>query len=201
MRLIRTVLALVLFVLLAGGMAMAKDKETSLLPEKPSDKPVFVSAGGCFWCTESEFRGQKGVLFTRVGYTGGDEANPTYENVSAHKTGHAESVEVTFDPAQISYEDLIYFFLTRAHDPTQLDRQGPDVGHQYRSTIFYGSPEEKAIAEKVIARVTTEKKWPKPIVTTLEPLGTFWEAEGYHQQYYEKFNKKWGVPHINEILR
>lgn len=186
MRRFAIVLSVLSAIFLIGGAVMAKDKDSTILPERPMDKPVFVSAGGCFWCTESEFRGQKGVLYTRVGYTGGDEPNPTYKEVSAHKTGHAEAVEVTFDPDQISYEQLIEFFLTRAHDPTEKDRQGPDIGHQYRSAIFYGSPEEKTIAEKVIAQVNASKKWDKPIVTTLEPLKTFWEAEEYHQQYYEK---------------
>lgn len=184
----------------AGQSAMSKPNE-GMMSEKPDGKPAVVFAGGCFWCTESEFRREPGVLFTRVGYAGGTEPNPTYETVSAHKTGHAESTEVTYDPAVTSFEKLTEFFLTKAHDPTQFDRQGPDVGHQYRSAIFYATPEEKAIAEKVIARVNAAKVWPKPLVTTLEPLTTFWPAEDYHQQYYEKFEKKYGVPHINTLIR
>jgi peptide-methionine (S)-S-oxide reductase len=180
--------------------AMSKPNE-GIMNEKPMDKPTAVFAGGCFWCTESEFRAQPGVLFTRVGYAGGTEPNPTYEMVSHHQTGHAESTEVTYDPKVTSFENLTEYFLTKAHDPTQLNRQGPDVGSQYRSAIFYSSAEEKAIAEKVIARVTAAKVWNKPIVTTIEPLTTFWEAEGYHQQYYEKFEAKYGVPHINNIVR
>jgi peptide-methionine (S)-S-oxide reductase len=190
----------------AAGLAITltrahAQKGESIMTTKPTDKPVAVFAGGCFWCTEGEFRRTDGVLFTRVGYTGGTEANPTYEMVSAHTTSHAEAIEVTYDPAKITYADLVDLFLTKVHDPTQLDRQGADVGHQYRSAIFYGSADEKAITERVIARVTAAKVWKAPIVTTLEPLGQFWEAEGYHQQYYEKFEKKFGVPHINEVLR
>ena len=167
----------------------------------PEGKPKFVFAGGCFWCTEGEFRRLDGVLYTRVGYTGGTEPNPTYDLVSHHKTNHAEANEVYFDPSIITYEQLLEHFLIRAHDPTQLDRQGPDIGHQYRSAIFYANADEKALAQKVIDRVNKSGVWKDKIVTTLEPLGTFWEAEGYHQQYYEKFEEKYGVPHINEILR
>lgn len=196
-----------LILLLLGGLmaafmmshATAKPGK-DIMPTKPADKPVAVFAGGCFWCTESEFRRLDGVLFTRVGYAGGIEDNPTYEMVSAHKTDYAEVTEVTFDPAITSFEKLTEFFLTQAHDPTELDRQGPDVGRQYRSAIFYATPEEKAIAEKVIARVNAAHTWPKPIVTTIEPLTKFWEAEGYHQQYFENYKKKYGIPHINDVM-
>jgi peptide-methionine (S)-S-oxide reductase len=188
-----------LLLLMVGGAAMAEN--TMLRDQKPEGYPVFISAGGCFWCTESEFRAQNGVLFTRVGYTGGKEANPTYKQVSAHETGHAEAVEVTYDPEVISYAQLVEFFLTRAHDPTQLNRQGPDVGEQYRSALFPANDDERAVIEKVIAEVTARKVWKDKIVTTIEPQGAFWLGEDYHQQYYEKFRAKWGVPHINEVLR
>lgn len=170
-----------------------------IMTEKPMDKPVAVFAGGCFWCTEAEFRRIDGVLYTEAGYAGGTEPNPTYEMVSAHKTDYAEAIEVTYDPAKTSYEKLTEFFLTQAHDPTQLDRQGPDVGHQYRSAIFYATPDEKATAQKVIDRVNASGAWKKPIVTTIEPLTKFWQAEGYHQQYFEKYKDKYGVPHPNAL--
>jgi peptide-methionine (S)-S-oxide reductase len=121
--------------------------------------------------------------------------------VSTHQTDHAEAVEVTYDPKVITYAQLVDFFLTRAHDPTELNRQGPDVGRQYRSALFPANADERAVIERVIADVTARKVWKKPIVTTIEPLGAFWPAEEYHQQYYEKFRAKWGVPHVNEIVR
>ena len=159
-----------------------------------------VFAGGCFWCTESEFRRIEGVVGTRAGYAGGTEPYPTYEMVSSHKTDYAEVIEITFDSSVVTFEQLMEFFLTRAHDPTQLDRQGPDIGRQYRSAVFYHDAAEKDIAQKVIADVTKRGVWKAPIVTTLEPLTTFWPAEEYHQQYFEKYQKKFGVPHINAVM-
>ncbi|MCB1782447.1 MAG: peptide-methionine (S)-S-oxide reductase MsrA [Alphaproteobacteria bacterium] len=170
------------------------------MDHKPDGYPIAVLAGGCFWCTESEYRGLDGVLYTRVGYTGGHVDNPKYEDTHDSKSGHAEAVEVTYDPKIISYRDLITFFLTKAHDPTQLNRQGADVGTQYRSAIFYTTPEEKQIAQEVIDEVNTSHVYKAPIVTTLEPSATFWEAEGYHQQYFEKYEEKYGQPHINDWL-
>jgi peptide-methionine (S)-S-oxide reductase len=187
---------LVLMMMGFEGVAMADN--TMLRDMKPDGYPVFISAGGCFWCTESEFRAQNGVLFTRVGYIGGAEENPNYEMVSAHKTKHAEAVEVTYDPAVITYEQLVEFFLTRAHDPTQLNRQGPDVGEQYRSALFPGNDDERAVIEHVIADVAARRVWKDKIVTTIEPQGTFWPAESYHQQYFEKYESKWGVKHVND---
>lgn len=183
------------------GDAQDAGKGSDLMQSKPEGYPVAVFAGGCFWCTESEYRRLPGVLFTRVGYTGGHLDNPKYEDTHDGKSGHAEAVEVTYDPKKTSYRDLVLFFMTQAHDPTQLNRQGPDVGTQYRSAIFYGSEEEKKIAQGVIDELNAAKKFKDPIVTTLEPAGKFWEAEDYHQQYYEKYEKKTGQPHINDWLR
>ncbi len=180
-----------------GGRKMSAD----LMDQKPEDYPVATLAGGCFWCTESEFRGLDGVLYTRVGYTGGALPNPKYEDTHDGKSGHAEAVEITFDPNKISYRQLLEHFFLKAHDPTQLNRQGPDVGTQYRSTVFFHDEEQKKIAEDYIAELTARKKFSKPIVTTLEPAATFWEAEGYHQQYYEKYEKANGQPHINDWLK
>ena len=139
---------------------------------------------GCFWQVEVEFRNTEGVLDAVVGYMGGDLENPTYEQVCTDTTGHAEVVEVKFDPDEISYEDLLEVFWG-LHDPTQLNRQGPDVGRQYRSAIFVYDDEQRAIAEASKER-QQERYLNKPIVTTIEPASTFYRAEDYHQRYLEK---------------
>jgi peptide-methionine (S)-S-oxide reductase len=140
---------------------------------------------GCFWGVELTFAQMPGVIETAVGYEGGKLDNPSYQDVCTDRTGHAEVVEVTFDPAKITYEQLLDQFFS-LHDPTQLNRQGPDWGTQYRSAVFYHSPEQKAAAEAVIARLTAEHRFTKPIVTQVEPADTFWRAEEYHQKYLEK---------------
>ena len=142
-------------------------------------------AGGCFWCLEAVFDQLKGVESVKSGYMGGKAANPSYEDVCSGATGHAEVVQVSFDPDEVSYEDLLGVFFT-IHDPTTLNRQGNDVGTQYRSAIFYHSPEQKAAAESVIARLTKEKLFGKPIVTEVAPAAAFHPAEAYHQQYFER---------------
>ena len=142
-------------------------------------------AGGCFWCLEAVFDQLKGVESVKSGYMGGKSANPTYEDVCSGATGHAEVVQVTFDPEAVSYEDLLGVFFA-IHDPTSLNRQGNDVGTQYRSAIFYHSPEQKMAAEQVIARLTQEKLFAKPIVTEVVPAAAFHPAEAYHQQYFER---------------
>jgi len=188
-------------ILLAGGTSRATllKQGDHLMTEKPEGYPSAVLAGGCFWCTESEYRALDGVLFTRAGYMGGDLDNPTYQDITTGKTGHAEVIEVTYDPEVISYEKIIEFFLTQAHDPTQLNRQGVDKGTQYRSAIFPANDEEKATAEAVIERLQPDFK--KKIVTTIEPYSTFWEAEQYHQQYCEKYQEETGKDHIRVILK
>ena len=142
-----------------------------------------VFAGGCFWGTEDVFRHVPGVVATAVGYTGGRTEKPTYEDVCSHTTGHAEAVLVEHDPKKISYAELLDIFL-EAHDPTQKNRQGPDVGDQYRSAIFTLDAAQADIAKKAIARA--QPAHDKPIVTEVTPLGTFYLAEGYHQQYSER---------------
>lgn len=190
------------FVLMAlSGVASAAEKGKDLMDHKPEGYPTAVFAGGCFWCTESEYRRQDGVLFTRVGYIGGHLDNPKYDDTHDSKSGHAEAVEVTFDPAKTTYKKLVEFFMTEAHDPTQLNRQGPDVGTQYRSAIFYADEDQKKIAQEVIDELTAAKKFDKPIVTTLEPATKFWEGEDYHQQYYEKYEAKTGRMHMNEQIK
>ena len=145
-------------------------------------------AAGCFWGVEVSFGKLKGVLDTRVGYTGGHFDNPTYEDVCSHKTGHAESVEVIFDPEQITYEELLEYFF-KNHNPTTPNRQGPDIGSQYRSAIFYHDVEQKKIAEKVKEKFDKSGMFSRPIVTEITEASIFWEAEDYHQQYLEKRKK------------
>ena len=144
---------------------------------------VATLGGGCFWCLEAVFEQANGVHKVVSGYAGGDTANPTYREVCGGDTGHAEVVQVTFDPAVISYREILEIFFGM-HDPTTLNRQGADVGTQYRSAIFYHSPEQKDIAEKLIAELNEAGIWGRPIVTEVGPLGTFYPAEGYHQGYF-----------------
>ncbi len=152
---------------------------------RAATRQVATFAGGCFWGMEDILGKIPGVLETRVGYTGGKTERPTYHDVTTGETGHAESVEVVFDPSRISYEELLGYFF-RMHDPTTLDRQHNDVGTQYRSAIFYHDEEQRRIAERVKADVERSGKWKRKIVTEIVPAGTFWEAEDYHQKYLEK---------------
>jgi peptide-methionine (S)-S-oxide reductase len=151
-----------------------------------TEKATF--GAGCFWGVESTFRALQGVLDAAVGYAGGKMENPTYEDVCTDETGHAEVVEVEFDPAVVSYQKLLDVFWT-SHNPTTLNRQGPDVGTQYRSVIFYHSPEQKAAAEASKAALEKSGKFRAPIVTQIEPAPKFYRAEEYHQRYLEKRGK------------
>ncbi len=148
-------------------------------------REIATLAGGCFWCLEAIFDDLKGVTNVVSGYSGGQTPNPSYEQVCTGRTGHAESVQVTFDPAVISYRELLEVFFT-IHDPTTLNRQGADVGTQYRSAIYYHTPEQKAAAEEVMARLAAEKVWDRPIVTELKPFTAFYPAEEYHQEYFAR---------------
>jgi peptide-methionine (S)-S-oxide reductase len=154
------------------------------MKEKSTKNETAVFAGGCFWCTETLFARLKGVVSAVPGYTGGTAPNPTYEQVCGGATGYAEAAKIVFDPSVISYEDLLtIFFFT--HDPTTLNRQGNDVGTQYRSAIFYSTPEQKATVETFIKNLTAEGAYDKPIVTEVVPFDIFYEAEDYHKNYYE----------------
>lgn len=146
---------------------------------------VATLGGGCFWCTEAVFKRLAGVEKVEPGYSGGSVPNPTYEEVSAGKTGHAEVVQITFNPDMISFREILdVFFAT--HDPTTLNRQGPDTGPQYRSVIFYHTDEQKEVAEKVIEELKKSKAFKTPIVTQIEPFREFYEAEDYHRDYFER---------------
>jgi peptide-methionine (S)-S-oxide reductase len=148
-----------------------------------TEKATF--GAGCFWGVEETFRNLKGVLSTAVGYAGGTKESPTYEDVCSDKTGHAEVVEVEFDPSQISYDNLLDVFWSN-HNPTTLNRQGPDVGAQYRSVIFYHSPEQKLAAEASREKINSSGRFRQKVVTQIEPARMFWRAEEYHQRYLQK---------------
>jgi peptide-methionine (S)-S-oxide reductase len=149
------------------------------------NKETATLAGGCFWCLEAVYDDLKGVESVESGYMGGKTANPGYEDVCSGKTGHAEVVKITFDPRAVSFKDLLEVFFV-IHDPTTPDRQGNDVGTQYRSAIFYHSPEQKAAAEQVIANLNAAGIYDDPIVTEVAPASTFYAAEDYHQEYFRR---------------
>ena len=151
----------------------------------PSNTQTAVLGGGCFWCLDAVFRGLNGVVSVESGYAGGSVGNPTYDAVCGGRTGHAEVVKVTFDPAMLTFRDLLTVFFT-IHDPTTKDRQGNDVGTQYRSVVFCETPEQRADAEAVIADLAAHKLWLDPIVTEIAPRATFYPAETYHQDYFAR---------------
>ncbi len=146
---------------------------------------VAIFAAGCFWGVEDKLSRVSGVIQTEVGYTGGHTMNPTYKTVCSHTTGHAEAVKIQFDPSQISYEDLVKFFFD-LHDPTTRDRQGPDVGNQYRSAIFYTSQVQRKVASQIKDKLNDNGRYNRPIVTEITEAGPFYRAEEYHQKYFQK---------------
>lgn len=153
--------------------------------EPAREREVATLAGGCFWCLEAVFELRRGVEAVESGYTGGRVANPTYREVCSGTTGHAEAVRITFDPSAVTYRELLDLFFT-IHDPTTFNRQGADVGTQYRSAIFYHSPEQRAVAEQVIAELQAERYPDRPIVTEVVPAGDFFPAEAEHREYYRR---------------
>jgi peptide-methionine (S)-S-oxide reductase len=192
-----TVAALVLLVIVFMGyrrMSAAVSTSSTPIPAPTFDdaladhpgKEVAVFAGGCFWGTQSVFQRVKGVTATMAGYSGGSAATATYDQVTTETTGHAESVQVTYDPAKITYGTLLRIFFSVAHDPTQLNRQGPDVGTSYRSAIFYTSDQQKKIAQAYIAQLDAAHAFHGKIVTEVTPLKGFYDAESYHQDYATK---------------
>lgn len=160
-----------------------RDNRARIGVERIMERAIF--GAGCFWGVEAEFRKVKGVTATAVGYSGGTLENPTYQDVCSGRTGHAEVVEVQFDPAVVSYDELLKVFWEN-HDPTTLNRQGPDSGTQYRSAIFYLTPEQEAQARASKEALEQSGTYRRPIVTEITPASTFYKAEDYHQQYFEK---------------
>ncbi len=185
--------ALLLMLILAGAIACNANagERPANLPAPAVDAPLAtakaqqtaVVAGGCFWGIQAVFQHVKGVISATSGYSGGAANTAEYEVVSTGDTGHAESVQITYDPSQITYGQLLRVFFSVAHDPTQLNRQGPDTGTQYRSSIFYASDEQKRIADAYIAQLDKAKVFSRPIVTQVVPLKAFYPAEAYHQNY------------------
>ena len=177
--------------ILALGCGVRADESRGQIPAAVLDTPaaeatgrqVAVVAGGCFWGLQGMFQHVRGVTKVVAGYSGGSKATANYEMVSTETTGHAESVEITFDPKQISYGQLLRLFFSVAHDPTQLDRQGPDRGPSYRSEIFYGSPSQERVACAYVEQLGKANVFGRPIVTRIEPLKAFYPAEDYHQDY------------------
>lgn len=171
--------------------ALGSTAHAAAIPAPAADAPkassagtqTAVFAGGCFWGVEAVFRHMKGVQSAVSGYAGGRTKNPTYKDVTSGMTGHAESVEVKYDPSQVSYGELLRVFMSAAHDPTELNRQGPDVGTQYRSAIYWVNDEQKKIAQAYVAQLDAAKTYPSKIVTELAPLTVFYPAEAYHQDY------------------
>jgi peptide-methionine (S)-S-oxide reductase len=192
--LVTKIAALISILILAGTVAWNRADAawaSTVLPDPAvdsplaakSDKQTAVVAGGCFWGIQAVFQHVKGVKDATSGYSGGSAATAEYERVSTGETGHAESVKITFDPAQVSYGQLLKVFFSVAHDPTELNRQGPDSGSQYRSVIFYTSEEQKHIAETCISQLEQAKSFPRAIATRVVPLKAFYPAEAYHQNY------------------
>jgi peptide-methionine (S)-S-oxide reductase len=187
----RIVLMLMMLLL---GVGAANASNAAAFPSPAVDSPqaagkgqqTAVFAGGCFWGIQAVFQHLKGVVKATSGYSGGAASTATYEQVSTGETGHAESVQVTYDPAQITYGQLLRVFFSVAHDPTELNRQGPDEGTQYRSVIFYGGDEQKRIAEAYIAQLNQARVFPRAIVTQVVALKAFYPAEAYHQDYAER---------------
>ena len=157
-----------------------------------------VIAGGCFWCTEAVFKQLRGVTAVRSGYCGGTPETADYRTVCSGTTGHAEAIEVTYDPRELSYGEILRVFFSVAHDPTQKNRQGNDMGPQYRSAVFFADGEEKRVAEAYIAELDAAGVFSNPIVTTLEPLETFFEAEDYHQDYAAQNPMQPYIVHISQ---
>jgi peptide-methionine (S)-S-oxide reductase len=179
--------SLIALVICAGCRAVAKTPIPPAATDSPlaqtPGKQTAVFAGGCFWGTQSVFERVKGVLATTAGYAGGSAGTATYDQVTTETTGHAESVRVVYDPSKLTYGQLLRIFFSVAHDPTQLNRQGPDVGTSYRSAIFYSNDEQHKISQAYIAQLDAAHIFPKPIVTQVVPLKGFYDAESYHQDY------------------
>lgn len=191
-------------IVLGGGSASAQARPAS--PPTTTVRDTAVFAGGCFWGVQAVFARVRGVISSISGYAGGHAAHPSYEEVSTGTTGHAESVQLIYDPAKVTYGQLLEVFFAVAHDPTELNRQGPDVGTQYRSAVFFRNPEQQRATTDYIIRLTQAKAYPHSIVTQVAALGTFYPAEAYHQDFFDKnpnypyivYNDKPKVEHLKE---
>ena len=207
--------ALVLTAGLAATVAISQQEVPVVLPAPANDNPkiaghqeTVVLAGGCFWGMQGVFEHVRGVRGVVAGYAGGPARKAHYEDVETGATGHAESIQVAFDPAEVTYGELLQVFFSVAHDPTQLNRQGPDSGTQYRSVIFYANDGQRRIAEDYIAQLTQSKSFPRPIATRVDELKGFYPAEGYHQDYYLKnphapyivINDLPKIKHLQQVL-
>lgn len=185
MSLLSTILTTILLNLsITGCSTDPKTKAVVLTDIEQEGREVATFAGGCFWCTEAVFERVEGVIDVYSGYTGGDQENPTYKQVSYGETDHAEAVQIVFDPNVVKYQELLNIFFATI-DPTQVNRQGPDVGAQYRNGIFYHSFKQQIEAEATVNKLNRSGKYDKELATTVEPLKKFWKAEDYHQDYYE----------------
>ncbi len=183
-------LALLVLLLTTVSCAEAQQKKEGAKPlnhtsQTPQGRELATLAGGCFWCVEAVYKELRGVEKVVSGYTGGQVANPTYRQVTTGTTGHAEAIQITFDPQVITFKELLDVFFT-VHDPTTFNQHGADIGTHYRSAIFYHSPEQKTTAEQALKRFTEAKLYADPIVTQIAPLTTFYAAEEYHQNYFER---------------
>jgi peptide-methionine (S)-S-oxide reductase len=205
-----------LAVSLTGNCARARGQSPAVLPAPAADTPraakpgkeTVVFAGGCFWGVQAVFQHVSGVIDAVSGYSGGEAKTAQYEVVSTGETGHAESVRVTYDPSKVTYGQLLQVFFSVAHDPTQLNRQGPDEGTQYRSVVFYATPDQKRVTDAYVAQLTKAHAFPAPIVTQVVPLQSFYPAEAYHQNYaarhphdpYIAFNDAPKVEHLHDLF-
>jgi peptide-methionine (S)-S-oxide reductase len=208
--------AVALAVSLTGNCARAGDHGPTVLPPPAADVPraakpakeSVVFSGGCFWGIQAVFQHVKGVIEATSGYAGGEAKTAQYELVSTGTTGHAESVRVTYDPSQVTYGQLLHVFFSVAHNPTELNRQGPDEGTQYRSVVFFTTPDQQRVTAAYIAQLTRAKAFPAPIVTQLAPLPAFYPAEPYHQNYaarhpdnpYIVYNDAPKVAHLHDLF-
>jgi peptide-methionine (S)-S-oxide reductase len=201
-------MTVMMLMVLAGSLACGAAVPGPVVDEAKAakGKETAVVAGGCFWGIQAVFQHVKGVISATSGYSGGTVKNPDYETVSSGQTGHAESVKIVYDPSKVTYGELLRVFFSVALDPTELNRQGPDEGTQYRSVIFYGNDEQKHIAEAYIAQLNQAKAFPRAIVTQVVPLQAFYEAEGYHQNYatehpYDLYIMRNDAPKVANLKR
>ena len=203
----RTIISVAASIVLLFSSCLSKAQtEEVVLSEVREGNAVATFAGGCFWCTEAVFERVIGVENVVSGYSGGKEKSPSYRNVSYGMTTHAESIQIYFDADIVSYDELLEIFFTIAHDPTQVDRQGPDVGKHYRSAIYYHNADQKASIDKILAKFKKEEKFAKPIATEIAAFDRFWLAEDYHQDYYElnpgnPYLRVNAVPKVNKLKK